>query len=341
MNWFGNIRNLAQRGVLGINRRNGQYLLRYNRRQYYPLVDNKLETKRLADKFGIAVPETYCVIEIHRQIRELPKRLAEHPDFVVKPARGSGGHGILVIVGRSKSGYKKANGTIVTFEEFGHHVANILSGMYSLGGQADAALIEYRVHPHPVFDAISYQGVPDVRLIVFLGVPVMAMVRLPTRRSDGKANLHQGALGAGINIATGRTLNAVLGNDVATDHPDTGNTVSGLEIPLWDDLLLLGARCWEMTGLGYQGADFVLDETKGPLLLELNARPGLNVQIANQTGLLLRLKPVEAHAGQLGDASERVAFAKRHFAHPESEPSNIVTALPSPNYCAPAVSRTP
>ncbi|HET9917300.1 MAG TPA: sugar-transfer associated ATP-grasp domain-containing protein, partial [Candidatus Binatia bacterium] len=142
------IRNLARRGVLGINRRTGQYLLRYNPRRLYPLVDDKLRTKRLAEKFAIAVPETYGVIEIHRQIRGLPRLLAEHPDFVVKPARGSGGEGILVIVGRTKNGYKKANGTIVGADELGHHLANILSGMYSLGGQADVALIEYRVHPH-------------------------------------------------------------------------------------------------------------------------------------------------------------------------------------------------
>jgi alpha-L-glutamate ligase-like protein len=315
---LGDLNKLRRLGVLGINGRNGDYLLRYNRRQFYPRVDDKLQTKRLAEKFGIAVPETYGVVEIHRQIRDLPGLLGAHSDFVVKPSRGSGGSGIWVIVGATKNGYKKANGTIVTFEDLAHHVANILSGMYSLGGQSDAALIEYRVHSHPVFQAISYQGVPDVRLIIFLGVPVMAMVRLPTRQSDGKANLHQGALGAGIEIATGKTLSAVWGNAIVTDHPDTDVAISGLEIPLWNELLLLGARCWEMTGLGYQGADFVLDENKGPLLLELNARPGLNVQIANRAGLVPRLKLVEAHAGELGDARQRVAFAKQYFAHSET-----------------------
>jgi alpha-L-glutamate ligase-like protein len=315
---FGDWKKLLQLGVLGINRRNSQFLLRYNRRQLYPLVDDKLRTKRLAENAGIAVPQTYGVVEIHRQIRDLSKLLAEHTDFVVKPSRGSGGDGILVIAGRSKSGYKKANGTVVNADELAHHVANILSGMYSLGGQSDVALIEYRVRPHQVFDPISYQGVPDVRVIVFMGVPVMAMVRLPTRQSDGKANLHQGALGAGVNMATGKTLDAVWGNDIVTDHPDTGNTISGVEIPCWDEMLLLGSRCWEMTGLGYQGADFVLDENRGPLLLELNARPGLNVQIANRAGLLPRLRLVEAHREKLTDASGRVAFAKKHFACPEA-----------------------
>jgi len=320
------LNKLLQLGVLGINRRNSRYLLRYNPRSLYPLVDDKLQTKRLAEKVGTAVPELYGVVEIHRQIRDLPKLLAEHSDFVVKPSRGSGGDGIVVIVGRSKNGYKKANGTILGTEELGHHVANILSGMYSLGGQADVALIEYRVRSHPVFDPISYQGVPDIRVIVFMGVPVMAMVRLPTRQSDGKANLHQGALGAGIDIATGRTLTAVLGTGLVADHPDTDNPVSDLEIPYWDELLLLSARCWELTGLGYQGADFVLDASKGPLLLELNARPGLNVQIANRAGLVPRLEFVETHLKEIGDATERVAFAKRHFGSAQVDNRSLAVA---------------
>ncbi|MBI2532370.1 MAG: alpha-L-glutamate ligase-like protein [Deltaproteobacteria bacterium] len=307
------LNKLRQLGVLGINRRNSRYLLRYNPRRLYPLVDDKLQTKRLADRAGIAAPELYGVVEIHRQIRDLPKLLAEHPDFVVKPSRGSGGDGILVVAGRSKNGYRKSNGTLISPEVLAHHVANFLSGMYSLGGQADVALIEYRVRSHPVFDPISYQGVPDIRLIVFMGVPVMAMVRLPTRQSDGKANLHQGALGAGIDLTTGKTLTAVWGNGVVEDHPDTGNALTGIRIPAWSQLLVLAAKCWELTGLGYQGVDFVLDGDKGPLLLEINARPGLNIQIANRVGLLPRLKLVEAHLKELGDASERVAFARNYF----------------------------
>ncbi|MBI4524166.1 MAG: alpha-L-glutamate ligase-like protein [Deltaproteobacteria bacterium] len=315
------LKKLLQLGVLGINGRNGQYLLRYNPRRLYPLVDDKLQTKRLAEGAGIGVPELYGVVEIHRQIRDLPNLLAEHPDFVVKPSRGSGGDGILVIVGRSRRGYRKTNGTIILPEELGHHVANILSGMYSLGGQADVALIEYRVQPDAVFESISYQGVPDIRVIVFMGVPVMAMVRLPTRQSDGKANLHQGALGTGVDIATGKTLTAVWGNGVVADHPDTGNAVSGIQIPRWNQLLLLAARCSDLTGLGYQGADFVLDSRKGPLLLEVNARPGLNVQIANRAGLLPRLRLVEEHLNEFRSAEERVLFARRYFGSQNFTPS--------------------
>jgi alpha-L-glutamate ligase-like protein len=310
---FGLARQLAKIGLLGLNRRNAEYTLRHNLRRLYPLVDDKVTTKQLAQHAGIAVPELYGVAEENYQVRTLPEMLEQYSDFVVKPARGSGGDGILVISGRSRQMYRNANGSLLSREGLCYHVSNILSGIYSLGGQPDRALIEYRVRPDPLFEVISYQGVPDIRVIVFLGVPVMSMVRLPTRMSSGKANLHQGALGAGIDITNGITLSAVWRNDIVDEHPDTGNMIMGVKIPNWEALLRLAARCYELTGLGYQGVDIVLDKDKGPLILELNARPGLNIQIANRAGLFPRLRSVEENYKALQGVEERVAFAQEHF----------------------------
>ena len=307
-------RGLAAAGVLGLNRRNAQYTLALNPRHLYPLVDDKLRTKQLAARAGIAVPELYGVIEIERQVREVHALMAPHSEFVVKPAQGSGGDGILVISGRSGDCYRKVDGELISRSDLEHHVSGILSGMYSLGGQPDRALFEYRVQFAPVFEAISYRGVPDIRIIVFLGVPVMSMVRLPTRMSGGKANLHQGAIGAGIDIATGTTLAAVWRNDIISEHPDTGNPVSGVKVPHWDKLLKIAAQCNDLTGLGYIGVDLVLDREKGPLILEMNARPGLNIQIANRAGLLSRLKRVEQYDGEFIDIEERLIFSRQHFA---------------------------
>lgn len=305
---------LSKQGVLGINRRNGEFTLRYNPRHLYPLVDDKLNTKQLAENAGIAVPKLYGVIEMQWQVRQFPELVAPYEDFVVKPAQGSGGDGILVIAGCRKDRYKKVSGEWMTEDDLEHHVSNILSGLYSLGGQPDRALIEYRVQFDPIFHPITYQGVPDIRIIVFLGVPVMAMVRLPTKMSDGKANLHQGAIGAGIDIASGKTLTGVWKNEIVTEHPDTDNLIAGLQIPHWNTLLELASRCYELTGLGYQGVDIVLDKNLGPLILELNARPGLNIQIANQAGLLNRLRLVEQHYPHLTTLPDRVEFARHHFA---------------------------
>ena len=304
---------LTQSGVLGINRRNADFVLPYNNRKLYPLADNKLQSKQLALKAGIAVPELYNSIEIQHQIRDLSTILAPYAEFVVKPAHGSGGDGILVITNRKKGQYRKASGQLVTEAEMQHHISNILGGIYSLGGQPDTALIEYMVKFDPVFKDIAYQGVPDIRVIVFLGVPIMSMVRLPTRMSDGKANLHQGAIGAGINIATGLTNYAVQGISNVTEHPDTDNPVIAVQVPYWDRILNIASSCYELTGLGYLGIDIVLDEDKGPLMLELNVRPGLNIQIANRAGLVPRLNLVKKHHKHLENVEQCVNFARQNF----------------------------
>ena len=208
MKFFG----LHQRGVLGMNARNADYISRLNARRNYPLVDDKLRTKRLAESAGIAVPPLYGVIRENHELRGLRSRLAGYADFVVKPAHGSGGNGILVVGDRSGERLVKSSGLELTFEDLEYHISNVLSGMYSLGGQPDVAMIEYRVAFDPLFEDVAYRGVPDIRTLVLRGVPVMAMVRLPTRASDGRANLHQGAVGAGIDIATGCTTHAVYRN---------------------------------------------------------------------------------------------------------------------------------
>lgn len=309
------IRNLHAQGVLGLNERNCQYIMRYNPRHLYPLVDDKLATKRLAMAASLPVPELYGVIGSHRDVRDLPKIVATHRDFVVKPAQGSGGDGILVVSARVKDRnvYRLVDGSILDEDDIEFHLSNIISGQYSLGGHRDVALVEYCVKFDATFSEHAFRGVPDVRVIVFRGYPVLCMVRLPTRRSHGKANLHQGAVGAGIDLATGRTNYGVVGNSLVTEHPDTGATIEGLQLPQWAYLLEFSARCYELTGLGYLGVDIVLDRDKGPMLLELNARPGLNIQIANRCGLRPRLALVEREPPG-APVAERVAFAMHTLA---------------------------
>ncbi|RFA30503.1 alpha-L-glutamate ligase-like protein [Alkalilimnicola ehrlichii] len=313
------LRRLREMGVVGMNARNGDYIARYNSRRCYPLVDDKLRTKKLATDAGIAVPELYGVIEIEHQIGRLAKLLEPHQEFVIKPAHGSGGNGIVVITGRTNGRYRRANGALVQLDDLAHHISNILSGMHSLGGQPDQAIIEQRVVFDPLFEPLTYRGVPDIRTVVFQGVPVMAMVRLPTLQSDGKANLHQGAVGVGVDIASGQTIRGVWMEEVVAEHPDTGHPVAGLEIPHWDELLTLAARCYDLAGLGYLGVDIVLDRHHGPLILELNARPGLSIQLANGFGLRPRLERVESLAVIPECAERRAQLACELFADPRRQ----------------------
>lgn len=308
-------RRLRKGGVLSINQRNSDYVLRYNRRKLYPLVDDKLKTKRLALQSGIAVPPLYELIETEHQVKKLEQLLKPYSDFVIKPARGAGGDGIIVITEQVFGRYRQINGKLLTIQELSYHLSCLLSGAYSLGGHPDYAIIEHRVIVDPVFAEVSYEGIPDIRIITLLGYPAMAMVRLPTRLSGGKANLHQGAIGTGVNIANGLTLGGVFHNDAIDYHPDTLKPIVGFTVPYWDKILEIAASCYELTGLGYLGVDIVLDKEHGPLMLELNARPGLNIQIANREGVLHRYRTIEAHAA-LGKEPipARVEFSKKHFA---------------------------
>ena len=304
---------LSRGGVLGLNARNGDYIMRYNRRKLYPLVDDKVLTKQVLEKADMPVPGMIGVVRHMGETGKLKARLGGREEFVLKPANGSGGDGILVVVGRRNNLYAGPDGRLYDDDDLSHHLTNVLSGLYSLGGQPDKALLEELVQFDPAFSQIAFQGVPDVRVIVFLGFPVMSMVRLPTRSSHGKANLHQGAVGAGICISSGKTTGGVLGNRRVDLHPDTGASVCNFEVPAWDRILDMASRCYEAVGLGYIGVDLVLDRDRGPLILELNARPGLNIQIANACGLRSRLELIESEAPTNAPPPERVAWVRERF----------------------------
>jgi alpha-L-glutamate ligase-like protein len=303
-------RRLRRAGVLSINRRNGAFTLKWNQRRFYPLVDDKLQTKRLCTEAGIPVPALLAVAEHHFEVKDLLARLGEHDDFVLKPVHGAMGNGIVVIVGRDGADLRRVNGKRLTAAEFRYHTAGIISGLYALGGQPDQAMIEERLIVHPLFRDIATNGVPDVRVVVFRGVPVMAMTRLPTAASGGRANLHQGAIGVGIDLETGRTTFAVRHNRACDHNPDSGVRVLGIDVPGFHSILEIAVRAADRTQLGYVGADLVLDERRGPVVLELNARPGLAIQLANRAGLCPRLDAVEKTWQAGRTVAERVALGR-------------------------------
>lgn len=310
--WFRTPQELRAMGVVGINMRNARFLLPNNPRRLYQNVDNKLRTKALAEERGLAVPQTYLVVESPADVSSMEKKLARYDSFVMKPARGSGGKGVLVIDHRDGEFYVKPSGSKLSGAELCHHAENILAGLYSLGGNRDSALIEYRVTPAKVLTEISFQGAPDIRIVMLHGYPVMAMLRAATKESDGRANLHQGAIGIGIDLATGRSVRAVHHGNPIDTHPDLKSALIGVQMPEWDKILEIAVTCHEMTGLGYLGVDLMIDQTIGPLMIEVNARPGLAIQMANGVGLRNRLEPVlERHKSHGGEsASARIAFSR-------------------------------
>jgi glutathione synthase/RimK-type ligase-like ATP-grasp enzyme len=88
-----------------------------------------------------------------------------------------------------------------------------------------------------------------------------------------------------------------------------------VQVPYWQEILTIASQSFELTGLGYLGVDIVLDKQIGPLMLELNARPGLNIQIANREGLDLRLQKIKQRMSRTGRESmqQRIDFSKQQF----------------------------
>lgn len=301
-------------GILGINGRNRDYIFPNNPRRLYPLVDDKVETKRLAVAAGIQTPELYGIIDNLHDIKNLREMVKGRDGFVIKPSKGSGGGGITLISAVTPTAYRKASGVLMSESEMRYYLSNIISGMYAMGGGSDRVILEYTVKFDPLFADIAYQGVPDIRVVLYKGVPAMAMLRLPTRASDGKANLHKGGIGTGIDLGTGKTLRGVQFGQVTDSHPETGHLISGYQIPGWEKLLEMAARFYDITGLGYVGVDIVLDRDKGPMMLEVNARPGIAIQVANSAGLKHRLEAIDTAEADFSTPHKRAAWAMQTFA---------------------------
>ncbi len=284
-NWISEWRRLRRGSikVLSMNQRNLRYIYPSNARRDFPMADNKLLTKQVLSENGVPVPETYGSYSGFFELRSLERDLASYDEFVVKPAQGSGGGGILVISGKTDDGWVSVSGRAYTAADLRKHIADIIFGVYSFG-LSDQAIIEARVEQHADLTQLSPFGLTDVRVIVYRDEPVLAMLRVPTRTSDGKANLHQGALGVGVDIATGKGIHAIHEGEPLTQHPDTGEELLGLQLPYWDEIIRISRVAAASVPLKYIGIDFALS-THGPLILEMNVRPGIEIQNANMLGL--------------------------------------------------------
>lgn len=314
---------LLNKDILGLNRRNQEYIRPYNSPTAKALADNKIQTKRILKKESIGTPEVYKLIRTKKQLEfldwdSLPK------SFVIKPNKGTGGNGIIIFYGKAKGvdGWIRPNGKVMTKRDIVLHIENILEGRFSMGSKADIAIIEERIKTDPILKQYSYKGVPDIRIICFNEVPVMAMLRLPTKRSNGTANLHSGAICTGIDIGTGITTYSMQMKSTSiqsdtyelvetTQDLNENKTISGLQIPYWDEMLEIALKCQKASNLGYIGVDIALDAEKGPVVFEINARPGLGIQVANQAGLRWRLEKVKGL--KIKDIKHGIRVAKNLF----------------------------
>lgn len=309
---------IKRNGILGINARNQHYIRPSGFKRAVRIIDNKLVTKRFLKKAGVPVPETLAVIRSARGLygfkwETLPL------SFILKPNRGLTGNGIVIIYGKKKRGSSAWIGTdrtILRIPDFQEHIRNILDGNFSHTGLPDIAFFEERLKIVKALKPYVYRGIPDIRVVVYNNIPVMAQLRLPTAQSHGKANLHRGAIGVGIDMATGITTSAIQGNSFIEYIPGTRLSPRGLKIPQWYPILELASRAQIATRVHFLGVDIAIDREKGPIVLELNTRPGLAIQIANLAPLGERLERVR---GLHVESAKRAVKISRNLFGGESE----------------------
>lgn len=279
--------------VLGHNARALYYTSRGTTEPGAKIARAKLATKRLLQRAGLPTPRLYTAIRSRQELKRF-RWTKLPPSFVIKPNASLGGSGIIVIFGRNKKGnWVKADKTEVFIPELRSYILDILDGNFSTGNVPDTALIEQRVKNHPDLKHYSARGVPDVRIVVYNQVPVMAMLRLPIMESHSRSNLHAGGIGVGIDLARGTTTTAVQHGHTIDTLPGTRLSLSGIHIPHWNKLLLIAAKVAQVANLPFSGVDIAIDRDDGPLVLEINALPGLDIQLANMAPLRLRLRRVE------------------------------------------------
>lgn len=294
--------------ILGLNARSQIYSYRYNTPRGRKIARSKLLTKRVLRRSGIPIPRLYSSFKTPDDIikfnwEQLPS------SFALKPSKGLGGDGIIVIKKRDQDAWISVKRERYSAEDLKLHAFDILEGAFSVDNAPDVAFVEEYVGRHKSLQKFAFRGTPDVRVIIFNKVPVMAMLRLPTKESGGRANLHQGAIGVGIDIATGITTRAIWHGKEIVFKPGTKRKLHGIKIPKWDTILEIAVRCQVASHLGYVGVDIVLHPERGPMVLEINSQPGLQIQLANKAGLRRRLERVDELEVKTADHGVKIAKA--------------------------------
>lgn len=306
--------------ILGMNARNLEYISRYNSAEHKKFTTHKLFTKRFLESRGIQVAKTYHAINNHRQLTsEFFESLPA--SFVIKPNKGWGGGGIIVITEKKDKHWITGSGKKLTSEYLFQHCVSILDGKYSLSGVTDIVIFEEVLEKHSSLRNFTDIGLPDIRVIVFNKVPVMAMMRIPTHESEGKANMELGAIGVGIDMGTGITTRGAHYSSSRTKMPN-GFSIKGFKIPFWEEILLIASQIQHFTGIGYLGVDFVLTKT-GVKVLELNSLSGLKIQIANKIPLkerLEKIKGLKVKTPEEGVEIAKTLFTQTKTNHPGETP---------------------
>lgn len=330
--------------ILWNNARNLLYIKKFNDKKAIRLANNKLETKIFLWERWIPFAKTYWIISNRNELYEFDFSYLPKKTFIIKPNQWSKGNWILIVKNISKEENlkpKEKNNflnfiikkrekivpykTIPTHKKelyhiwektindptFRRYLLDIIDGKFSMNMGWDKVIIEEKLTPGELFKDFCEYGLADIRIIVFNLVPIATMIRVPTKYSNGKANLAQWWLGLGIEICTGKITSMLRKNKVYTHKfPKEFAHFFGKQIPYRKDILFLSSKAQYYVNLGYLALDRVITN-EGPKLLEINARAWLEVQKVTNTPLEKILEKIEDL--NIQDPEKWVEIAKTLF----------------------------
>jgi len=249
--------------LLGQNARNLNYILEHNDEDSKILADSKLKTKDFLSKKWISVSPSIAIVKDIIELDSFDFFSLPLP-FVIKPNQWYWGKWIIIIDKIEDEFFIWNDNTKYSQLDLKKHSEEILQWFYSLSWNRDKVIFERKIVLHHSIELLWKFWLPDVRIIVFNLVPVMAMLRVPTQNSKWKANLHMWACWVWIDIWTWKLTNINQFGKSIKSIPWIWD-VRNIELPFWQEILLLASKVQNVTSIWYVWCDIVLDDIKWPI----------------------------------------------------------------------------
>ncbi len=279
-------------------RRQGRLHAACNAPSWLAVADDKLLCQAVLQGHGFPVPRLLGLYHRRRRAGALPnpaspqalaRFLAEQVavPFFAKPVDGMYSLGAVAVEGRADGGETLllAGGERVSVQALAAYMNCSASGY----------LFQETMRPHSELARAFGPRVSTVRMLVLLGSAgpelFRAVAKIPLAANIADNFWRKGNMIGDVEVASGRIRRAVSGIGLERRehplHPDSGQALPGLALPLWEEARALCLAAAEtLPGIRTQSWDVALTD-KGPLLVELNAGGDLNLtQLASGRGVL-------------------------------------------------------